>query len=69
MSLLDEKQIAWGIHYPNALPFIYPYSYKNHKPQDFKNSYQIVKEIISVPIYPEITRDQLNIICNQLIKY
>ena len=69
IELLDEKNISWGIHYPNALPFIDPYRYKKHKPQDFINSSEIIKDIISIPIYPELTEVQLNIICDQLLKY
>ena len=69
IELLDEKKISWGIHYPNALPFIDPYRYKKHKPQDFINSSDIIKNIISIPIYPELTELQLNMICDQLLKY
>lgn len=69
IKLLDEKQVSWGIHYPNALPFTDPYGYKKHIPEDFINSSNIVPEIISIPIYPEISEQQLNIICDQLLKY
>jgi dTDP-4-amino-4,6-dideoxygalactose transaminase len=69
IKLLDDKKISWGIHYPNALPFTDPYVYKKHRPEDFKNSAKIINEIISIPIYPEIGTEQLNIICNQLNKY
>jgi dTDP-4-amino-4,6-dideoxygalactose transaminase len=69
IKLLDEKKISWGIHYPNALPFTDPYRYKNHRHEDFINSSKITDEIISIPIYPEISMDQLQIICKQLNKY
>ena len=69
IELLDEKNISWGIHYPNALPFIEPYRYKKHKPQEFINSSNIIRDIISIPIYPELTELQLNMICDQLLKY
>lgn len=69
IELLEEKKISWGIHYPNALPFIDPYRYKKHKPEDFINSSAIIRDIISIPIYPELTEEQLNIICDQLLKY
>ena len=69
IDLLEEKKISWGIHYPTALPFIDPYSYKKHKPEDFINSSTIIKDIISIPIYPELKEEQLNIICDQLLKY
>lgn len=69
IELLEEKKISWGIHYPNALPFITPYRYKKHKLQDFNNSSDVIKDIISIPIYPELTELQLNLICDQLLKY
>jgi dTDP-4-amino-4,6-dideoxygalactose transaminase len=69
IGLLDEKEISWGIHYPNALPFTDAYAYKNHTPDDFPVASSTVKNIISIPIYPELTAAQLDIICNQLIKY
>jgi dTDP-4-amino-4,6-dideoxygalactose transaminase len=69
IKLLEEKQISWGIHYPNALPFTQPYKYKKHIPDDFVNASGAVQDIISIPIYPEITEEQINIICDQLLKY
>jgi dTDP-4-amino-4,6-dideoxygalactose transaminase len=69
IELLDEKKIMWGIHYPSALPFIDPYNYKHHKPRDFINASSLTKEIISLPIYPEISKEHINIICDQLQKY
>jgi dTDP-4-amino-4,6-dideoxygalactose transaminase len=69
IKLLDEKNISWGIHYPKPLPFLEAYSYKNHKTEDFAISSSITDEIISIPIYPEITTKQVDIICDQLLKY
>jgi dTDP-4-amino-4,6-dideoxygalactose transaminase len=68
IELLDEKNISWGIHYPKALPFIDAYSYKKHKYDDFAIANNITSEIISIPIYPEIETEQLNFICDQLLK-
>jgi dTDP-4-amino-4,6-dideoxygalactose transaminase len=69
IELLDEKEISWGIHYPNALPFTDAYSYKKHKPEDFPVASLIIRNIISLPIFPELTPDQINLICSQLLKY
>lgn len=69
ISLLDAKNISWGIHYPNALPFTDAYSYKKHKPEDFLISGTIVDHIISIPIYPELTEEQIEFICDQLMLY
>ncbi len=69
ISLLDEKEIAWGLHYPKALPFLDAFRYKNHKEDEFPVSARLTDEIISIPVYPELTTMQLNIICGQLLKY
>jgi dTDP-4-amino-4,6-dideoxygalactose transaminase len=69
IELLNEKNILWGIHYPKALPFLDPYMYKNHKREDFAISANITSEIISLPMYPEISEEQLITICDQLQKY
>jgi dTDP-4-amino-4,6-dideoxygalactose transaminase len=68
IKLLNEKDISWGIHYPKPLPFVDAYSYKKHKPEDFNEAGNITTEIISIPIYPEITEVQLNSVCDQILK-
>jgi dTDP-4-amino-4,6-dideoxygalactose transaminase len=67
-ELLDEKSISWAIHYPKPLPFLEAYKYKKHLPDEFPASSQITNEIISLPMYPELTESQLNIICNQILE-
>ena len=68
IELLEEKNISWGIHYPKILPLLDPYSYKKHIAGDFAVAESVTDEIISIPIYPEIGTDQLNVICTQLLK-
>jgi dTDP-4-amino-4,6-dideoxygalactose transaminase len=68
IELLNEKNISWGIHYPKPVPFLDAYGYKKHKTEDFAITNNITGEIISIPIYPELTSEQLNIVCDQLIK-
>lgn len=68
IDLLDEKNISWGIHYPKPLPFLDAYSYKNHKTIDFAIANDVTNEIFSIPVYPEIKTEHLDIICDQLLK-
>jgi dTDP-4-amino-4,6-dideoxygalactose transaminase len=68
IKLLDEKEIAWGIHYPKPLPFTDAYGYKKHKRSDFNVASEAAQEILSVPVYPEITEAQLSFICDQILK-
>jgi dTDP-4-amino-4,6-dideoxygalactose transaminase len=69
IELLNEKNIAWGIHYPKAIPFLDAYAYKQHKTFDFKFAGILTEEILSIPIYPEISEEHVNAICDQLLKY
>tara|TARA_Y100000996_G_scaffold415532_1_gene410879 strand:+ start:4437 stop:5531 length:1095 start_codon:yes stop_codon:yes gene_type:complete len=65
-SKLESKGISTGIHYPKALPFLKAYKYLGHKLSDFPVSNRITKEILSIPIYPELTRKELDYVSNIL---
>jgi dTDP-4-amino-4,6-dideoxygalactose transaminase len=69
IRLLDEKNIAWGIHYPAPLPFIDAYKDKNLTYTDFQVSLAITEEITSIPVFPQMTLEQQEIICKQIQKY
>lgn len=63
---LKEKGINTGIHYPIALPHLEAYKYLGYRPEDFPIATQYSKEILSLPIYPELSRVQIEYICKQL---
>ena len=52
---LEKSGIACAIHYPTALPFLPAYGYLGHAPQDFPVAYLHTAQILSLPIYPEMT--------------
>ena len=56
---LEKHGVASGIHYPTALPFLKAYEYLGHRPEDFPLSHQYTSQILSLPMYPELTKDQL----------
>lgn len=66
---LDNNKISWGIHYPKALPFLDAYGYKNPKTEDFDVSSQITEDILSIPMFPEISGEQLEIVCSHLLSF
>jgi dTDP-4-amino-4,6-dideoxygalactose transaminase len=68
IKLLDSKDISWAVHYPHPLPLLDAYAYKKHVPADFPVSCQVIKEVISLPIYPELTELQVNLICDQILE-
>ncbi len=57
---LKENGIATGIHYPTPLPFLKAYDYLNHTPSDFPICAHYQNEILSLPMYPEISDEQIH---------
>ena len=52
---LKEEGIATGIHYPIPLHLQPAYKYLGHKENDFPITEKVSKEILSLPIYPELS--------------
>lgn len=65
-AYLDEKGIETGIHYPIVLPNLGAYHYLGHKPQDFPVATQYSQEVLSLPMYPELTEAQIEYVCKHL---
>ena len=63
---LKEKGIASGVHYPIALPNLRAYRYLGHRPNDFPVATRHSSEILSLPMFPEITDDQIEYVCTSL---
>jgi dTDP-4-amino-4,6-dideoxygalactose transaminase len=66
---LSQKGISSAIHYPTALPFLECYKHMNHKALDFPIASKVQNEIISIPMFPELTNDEIIYITNFLNKY
>jgi dTDP-4-amino-4,6-dideoxygalactose transaminase len=66
---LNNKGIDTLIHYPKALPFTDAFSYTNHQPADFPFAFQLQNNVLSLPLYPELSLDQLNFICESIIEF
>lgn len=61
---LDDAQIGNSIHYPNPLPHVPSYSYKKHKVGDFPVAEKLCNEILSIPMFAEMTNDQIDQVCS-----
>lgn len=66
IQYLNRMEIEVAIHYPKILPNLDAYKYLNYNTSDFPiaNTYQ--NEILSLPIYPEITETQIKYVCEQI---
>jgi len=63
---LKAAGIDTGIHYPIALPYLNAYKYLNHKPTDFPNALKASQEIVSLPMFPELTTEQSDYVVRQI---
>ena len=54
---LEKRGIPTVINYPKALPFYPAYAYLGHTPADFPVAYRHQSEILSIPLYAELTED------------
>ncbi|NOX48687.1 MAG: DegT/DnrJ/EryC1/StrS family aminotransferase [Chlorobi bacterium] len=58
-TFLGEKGVSTGVHYPIALPNLSAYKYLEHSPDDFPNASKFQNEYLSLPIFPELTLEQI----------
>lgn len=58
-AYLLAKGIETSCNYPRALPFYPAYKRLRHVPGDFPVAYQNQSQILSLPIYPELTNKQV----------
>ena len=68
-NYLKSQGIYAGIHYPEALPNLKAYDYLGHHPEDFPVATQLAKQVISLPIYPELSIDKIEFICNSIKEF
>ena len=59
LKFLNEKDIGVGIHYPTPLHLQKAYEYLNYKKGDLPVSEKIAKEVLSLPLYPELTKEEI----------
>lgn len=63
---LEKKEIETGIHYPIPLHLQPAFSYLGQKEGDFPIAEKLSKQILSIPIYPELTEENQNKIINMI---
>lgn len=56
---LGQHGISTGIHYPIALPNLKAYSHRNFGAEDYPCATKASGEILSLPMYPELTEAQI----------
>jgi len=68
-NYLNSAGIATGIHYPDILPDLPPYKQSNNNPSEFPVALKYSREILSIPIFPEITHQQQEYIAGKIKEF
>lgn len=63
---LQKKGIGTAIHYPIPIHLQEAYRDLNYKKSNFPVSEQISREVLSLPMFPELKNNEIQYICNQL---
>lgn len=70
IDFLTKKNIQTSIHYPTPLPFLPPYNRGGkYSPSDFPIASKIKDEIVSIPMFPELQKEELEYVCECLISF
>ncbi len=67
LARLHQAGIGAGIHYPVPLHMQPAYRHLGLKPEDLPVTQEASRQILSLPIYPELRRDQAEYVAEQLI--
>ena len=68
-SFLATHGIQTMIHYSTALPFEPAYKHRNHSKDDFPVAARLSQEILSLPIYPELSVEQITFVCEKIKEF
>jgi dTDP-4-amino-4,6-dideoxygalactose transaminase len=69
LKFLAEREIHCGIHYPVPIHLQEAYLNSGLKNNDLKVSERVASEILSLPMYPELTNDQQNKVKNKIQEF
>lgn len=66
---LKDNGVETAVHYPTILPNLEAYSYLGLTPDQFPVATAYQQEILSLPMYPELTEEQIKYIAQKLKEF
>jgi dTDP-4-amino-4,6-dideoxygalactose transaminase len=66
---LDERRIGCGLHYPLPLHMQKAFQHLGYKEGDFPVAEAAARECLSLPIYPELTEEQIGIVARTIREF
>jgi dTDP-4-amino-4,6-dideoxygalactose transaminase len=68
-AFLQQRNIATGVHYPVALPNLAAYRHLRHRTSDFPEATRASAEIVSLPMYAELTEVEVGHVCDSVAHF
>jgi len=65
-AALAEAGVGTGIHYPIPLHLQKAYEHLGFKKGAFPATERVASEIVSLPMFPQLTHDQQNVVVNKV---
>ena len=66
---LKSEGIPSLVNYPKALPYYPAYARLGHTPEDFPVAHRHAREILSLPLYPELPAENLKLVADSVIRF
>lgn len=66
LKYLKKNNVSTAIHYPVALPLMEAYNYLNYTPEAIPLASKYQNEILSLPMFPELSEEMINYIASLL---
>src|SRR5207249_3968623 len=68
-AFLTEQGIPTEIYYPCPLHLQKAFSYLGYKPGQFPEAERASREVLALPIYPELRRDQQELVVETITRF
>ncbi|HMS64854.1 MAG TPA: DegT/DnrJ/EryC1/StrS family aminotransferase [Ignavibacteria bacterium] len=68
-KFLNENEIATGLHYPVPLHIQKCFEHLGYKKGDFPNTEKLADNCLSLPMFPELSDEQITFICDNIKKF
>jgi dTDP-4-amino-4,6-dideoxygalactose transaminase len=65
---LSERGVETGLHYPVPLHLQEAFRHLEQGPGSFPVTEHVAERLLSLPMYPHLTADQIDYVCDELIK-
>jgi len=69
MAYLKEKEIGCAVYYPLPLHLQECFSSLGYKKGDLPVAEEMAEKVLSIPIYPELTREQKEYVCKTITNF